>query len=63
MGPPVNSPGSSAVCITVFSEGTSKGLESGGGSEVQGKQRVSAWDRDVQKGGGALLDALAKESG
>lgn len=34
MRPPVKSPGSSAMCISVFSEGTSKGLESGGGSEV-----------------------------
>lgn len=29
----------------------------------KGRQRVSAWEGDVQRGGGALLDALVKESG
>lgn len=31
----MKSPGSLAMCISVFSEGTSKGLKSGGGSEVR----------------------------
>lgn len=47
----VNSPGSSAMCITVFSEGTSKGLERGGGKWGTKASRGSVHGTETSKEG------------
>lgn len=55
MRPPVKSPGSLAMCISVFSEGTSKGLKSGGGSEVRRQAEGQCMGRRRPKKGWCTL--------